>query len=129
MGVRMILHGLACACGAPLEHRYRGKAYPLRCSDSVAAHVYYFGRGEVRVCDNDTTRDAVFVFHPAMAEAGAQIVRRCYPGAVTISGPYPAGPQPVVAFAVSREALAAAGSCGAPADGVGLLARYFSGAD
>jgi hypothetical protein len=77
----------------------------------------------------DTTRDAVFVFDPAMAEAGAQIVRRCYPGAVTVSGPYPAGPQPVVALAVSQEALAAAGSCGAPTDGVGLLARYFSGAD
>jgi uncharacterized membrane protein len=77
----------------------------------------------------DTTRDAVFVFHPAMAEAGAQIVRRCYPGAVTVSGPYPTGPQPVVALAVSQEALAAAGNCGAPADGVGLLARYFSGAD
>jgi len=77
----------------------------------------------------DRTRDAVFVFDPAMAEAGAEIVRRCYPGAVTVSGPYPAGPQPVLALAVSQEALAAAGSCGAPADGVGLLARYFSGAD
>ena len=44
-----------------------------------------------------------------------------------ISGPYPPGPQPVLAWSVSQPAIAAGRNCAVAPDGPGLRARYFSG--
>ena len=74
----------------------------------------------------DPTRDAVFVLDPGMA-AAATAIRRCYPGAMPISGPYPPGPQPLLAWSVSQPAIAAGRNCAVAPDGPGLRARYFSG--
>jgi hypothetical protein len=74
----------------------------------------------------DPTRDAVFVLDPTMAAAAAAI-RRCYPGAMPVSGPYPPGPHPVLGWFVSRPAIAAGRNCAVAANGPGLRARYFSG--
>jgi 4-amino-4-deoxy-L-arabinose transferase-like glycosyltransferase len=70
-------------------------------------------------------RDAVFVLDPGMA-AAATAIRRCYPGAMPISGPYPPGPQPVLGWSVSQPAIAAGRNCAVAPDGPGLRARYFS---
>ena len=74
----------------------------------------------------DPTRDAVFVLDPSMAGA-ATAIRRCYPGAMPISGPYPPGPRPVLGWFVSQPAVAAGRNCTVAPDGPGLRARYFSG--
>ena len=74
----------------------------------------------------DPARDAVFVLDPGMA-AAATAIRRCYPGAMPISGPYPPGPQPVLGWSVSQPAIAAGRNCAVAPDGPGLRARYFSG--
>lgn len=75
----------------------------------------------------DASRPAVFVLDPSMANATTAI-RRCYPAALWWSGPYPPGPQPVLALYVPAEAVAAGRNCEASAEGPGLRARYYRGA-
>jgi 4-amino-4-deoxy-L-arabinose transferase-like glycosyltransferase len=78
--------------------------------------------------DVDPTRDAMFVLDSGMTAAAAAI-RRCYPGAVLWSGPFPPGTQPVLGLFIPRDAVVAGRNCTVPPQGPGLLARYFKGAE
>jgi hypothetical protein len=76
----------------------------------------------------DIARPAVFVLSNWMSGAAAAI-QRCYPGAARYHAASGDRRDPILAFGITTDGLAAGRGCSAPGSGPGLLARHFRGAN
>jgi len=77
----------------------------------------------------DHAHDAVFVLDPVVADAAARQIRRHYPMAVAVKNPFSSN-APILALTLPAGAAAAPAECEArAAEGPGLLARYYRGAN